>query len=59
MRARRLWGVFALLLAAASVPLFSTVLPPVFDYPNHLARMHLRGMERPTYAVRGIAGKTS
>ncbi|MGA7260582.1 MAG: hypothetical protein WBX30_06775 [Stellaceae bacterium] len=24
-----------------SVPLFSTVLPPLFDYPNHLARMHL------------------
>jgi hypothetical protein len=23
------------------VPLFSTVLPPLFDYPNHLARMHL------------------
>jgi len=25
----------------AVVPLFSTVLPPLFDYPNHLARMHL------------------
>jgi hypothetical protein len=25
----------------AAVPLFSTVLPPLFDYPNHLARMHL------------------
>src|SRR5439155_13146346 len=24
---------------------------------EYLARMHLRGMERPTYAVRGIAGK--
>jgi len=24
-----------------SVPLFSTVLPPLFDYPNHLARMHV------------------
>jgi hypothetical protein len=24
-----------------TVPLFSTVLPPLFDYPNHLARMHL------------------
>jgi hypothetical protein len=24
-----------------AVPLFSTVLPPLFDYPNHLARMHL------------------
>ena len=26
------------LLALYSVPLFSTVLPPLFDYPNHLAR---------------------
>jgi hypothetical protein len=25
----------------AAVPLFSTVLPPLFDYPNHLARMHV------------------
>ena len=24
-----------------AVPLFSTVLPPLFDYPNHLARMHV------------------
>lgn len=24
-----------------AVPVFSTVLPPLFDYPNHLARMHL------------------
>jgi hypothetical protein len=24
-----------------TVPLFSTVLPPLFDYPNHLARMYL------------------
>jgi hypothetical protein len=24
-----------------SAPVFSTVLPPLFDYPNHLARMHL------------------
>lgn len=27
-----------MLLALYSVPLFSTVLPPLFDYPNHLAR---------------------
>ena len=37
---RRL-AVFAALLAVASVPVFSTVLPPLVDYPNHLARMHL------------------
>jgi hypothetical protein len=23
-----------------TVPLFSTVLPPLFDYPNHLARLY-------------------
>jgi hypothetical protein len=28
-------------MTLAVVPLFSTVLPPLFDYPNHLARMHL------------------
>jgi hypothetical protein len=30
-------------MVVVSVPLFSTVLPPLFDYPNHLARMHLLG----------------
>ena len=35
------WGAFLLLLALAGAPVFSTVLPPLFDYPNHLARMHL------------------
>lgn len=35
------WGAFALLLALSAVPVFSTVLPPLVDYPNHLARMHL------------------
>jgi len=29
------------LLALFSVPIFSTVLPPLFDYPNHLARFLL------------------
>jgi hypothetical protein len=28
-------------MGLAAVPVFSTVLPPLFDYPNHLARMHL------------------
>jgi hypothetical protein len=31
----------AALLALFSVPVFSTVLPPLFDYPNHLARFSL------------------
>ena len=41
--ALRVWGAFALLMALVTVPLFSTVLPPLFDHPNHLARMHLLG----------------
>lgn len=32
---------FAVLMALACVPLLLTPLPPLFDYPNHLARMHL------------------
>jgi hypothetical protein len=49
----RAWVVFALLLALVAAPVFSTVLPPLFDYPNHLARMHLllEGGDR-FYAVR-------
>jgi hypothetical protein len=38
------WSIaaaFVVLLAIVSVPLFSTVLPPLVDYPNHLARMQL------------------
>lgn len=39
----RVWSGYALLLTVTAVPLFSTALPPLFDYPNHLARMHLLG----------------
>jgi hypothetical protein len=28
-------------MVLVAVPLLSTVMPPLFDYPNHLARMHL------------------
>jgi hypothetical protein len=35
------WGGFALALTLVAVPVYSTVLPPLLDYPNHLARMHL------------------
>jgi hypothetical protein len=35
------FAAFAVLLVIVSVPLFSTVLPPLVDYPNHLARLHL------------------
>jgi hypothetical protein len=34
-------AAFIVLLIIVSVPVFSTVLPPLVDYPNHLARMHL------------------
>jgi hypothetical protein len=34
-------AAFALLLTLASVPIFSTVLPPLVDYPNHMARLYL------------------
>src|SRR5204863_6565383 len=37
----QVWGAFALVMILVSAPLFSTVLPPLFDYPNHLARMHV------------------
>lgn len=37
----QVWGAFALLLALAALPVFSSVLPPLLDYPNHLARMRL------------------
>jgi hypothetical protein len=36
-----IWSAFALLMTLVTVPLFSTVLPPLFDYPNHLARLYL------------------
>src|SRR5215469_16758079 len=33
--------LFAILLVLSAVPLVLTDLPPLLDYPNHLARMHL------------------
>jgi hypothetical protein len=40
-RALWVWVGFALALILVAVPVLSTVLPPLLDYPNHLARMHL------------------
>jgi hypothetical protein len=40
-RALRVWSAFALAMMLVVAPVFSTVLPPLLDYPNHLARMHL------------------
>jgi hypothetical protein len=39
--ALHVWSAFALLMTLLTVPLFSTVLPPLFDYPNRLARLYL------------------
>jgi len=39
--AYRIALAWALLLALASIPVLTSVMPPLFDYPNHLARMHL------------------
>lgn len=38
---RRFLLLFVALMALSAVPLFLTALPPLLDYPNHLARMHL------------------
>lgn len=55
-RAFWVWGAFALALTLAAVPVFSTVLPPLVDYPNHLARMHLLAVGGDAfYAVRWAA----
>ena len=35
------WAAFAVLFLVAALPLLSVELPPLFDYPNHLARMDL------------------
>ncbi|HEV2186524.1 MAG TPA: hypothetical protein VGR70_04920, partial [Stellaceae bacterium] len=39
--AAKIFAAFVLLLAVVSMPLFATVLPPLVDYPNHLARLGL------------------
>jgi hypothetical protein len=49
--ARRFAVVFGLALLLASLPLFRTVLPPILDYPNHLARMHILAAEGGTAAL--------
>ena len=35
------WAAFAALFLVAALPVLSVELPPLFDYPNHLARMDL------------------
>jgi hypothetical protein len=41
LSAGRFWTLFLCLLALAAVPVLLAALPPLFDYPNHLARMYL------------------
>jgi hypothetical protein len=41
---RRRWfigGLYGVVFALLAVPIFSVTVPPLVDYPNHLARMHI------------------
>jgi hypothetical protein len=41
---RRLWSILAfyvVIFGLLAVPIASVVVPPLVDYPNHLARMHI------------------
>lgn len=40
-RKRLLAGVYLILVAVALYPVLSVDVPPLVDYPNHLARMHI------------------
>jgi hypothetical protein len=41
LTAARFWAAFAFLFLVAALPVLRAELPPLFDYPNHLARMDL------------------
>ena len=41
LSAARFWSLFGVLLALAALPVLRAEVPPLFDYPNHLARMYL------------------
>ncbi len=34
-------GLYVLVLGLLAIPVFSVTVPPLVDYPNHLARMHI------------------
>ena len=41
---RRIWlnlAIHAVVLGILVVPILSVIVPPLVDYPNHLARMHI------------------
>src|SRR5271169_3074379 len=40
-RPMHIFGLFALLIGAVSIPVLTHRLPPLSDYVNHLARMHV------------------
>jgi hypothetical protein len=41
LSAARFWSLFGVLLALTALPVLRAEVPPLFDYPNHLARMYL------------------
>ena len=41
LSALRFWALFGVLLTFASLPVLWTEIPPLLDYPNHLARLYL------------------
>src|SRR5512137_1861145 len=41
LSAARFWSLFGALMALAALPVLRAEVPPLFDYPNHLARMYL------------------
>ena len=40
-RSKMLTALYVLLAAISLYPIFSVTVPPLVDYPNHLARMHI------------------
>src|SRR5579863_3335518 len=40
---RVFWSIFLVLFALTALPVLMVDVPPLFDYPNHLARMYLLG----------------
>jgi len=46
------WTLFGLFLAFSSLPVLWTEVPPLLDYPNHLARLYLLSDERAAEQLR-------
>src|SRR5580700_11877844 len=41
MNGRSYWSLFALAACVLAAPLFLVEIPPVLDYPNHMARIYV------------------